>query len=361
VATDWVEDERDLLSWHRELDRLKRRARARLFRTLALTVLATAAAVYMAARRVPLAESRILIRVTEGTVMREDSPTSTRDLGQFLNDSALSSRNLSKLIEERGLYPFERARGEQFALEELRSNITLEVYRNQFIEARGFNDDVRTARVSIRFRHSDPVVSFAVASALAQLVISSESRRRANSSRDVVGLMQVALDQTGTRMDERETQLASRRMALADAKRSRNNEQQAAIEIEIKRLEEDLKDQVKALATMRKNKARADLRFALDSSSMNMQYRIVDERPPPPPDSGKPIRLAMVALASFLILLPLCAVGVGAFDSRLHDREDVQRLGFEVVGHVPRFGGSEVGSLRSRQDGGRRREPPPMT
>ncbi len=361
MPTDWFEDESELLSWRRELDRLKRRARARLFRTLTVAALATAAVVYVAARRVPLAESRILIRVTEGTVLREDSPTSTRDLGQFLNDSALSSHNLMALIEERGLYPFERARGEQFALEELRSNITLEVYRNQFIEARGYNDDVRTARVSIRFRHLDPAVSFAVASDLAQLVISSESRRRANTSRDVVGLMQTALDQTGARIDERQNQLASRRLALADAKRSRNKEEQAAIEIEIARLEEALKDQVKLLSNMRKNKARADLRFALDSSRMNMQYQIVDERPPPPPDEGKPIRLAMVALACFLILLPLSAVGVGAFDSRLHDREDVQRLGFEVVGHVPRFGGFEVGSLRSRQGGGHRRGPPPMT
>lgn len=361
MATDWFEDEDHLLSWRRELDRLKRRARARLFRTLTLAALATAAVVYVAARRVPLAESRILIRVTEGTVLREDSPTSTRDLGQFLNDSALSNHNLTKLIEERGLYPFERARGEQFALEELRSHITLEVYRNQFIEARGFNADVRTARVSIRFRHSDPAVSFAVASDLAQLVISSESRRRANTSRDVVELVQVALDQAGARINEREAQLAARRMALADARRARKKEEQAAISIEISRLEEDLKDQVKLLSTLRKNKARADLRLALDSSRMNMQYEIVDERPPPPPDAGKPIRLAMVALASFLILLPLCAVGVGAFDSRLHDLEDVQRLGFEVVGHVPRFAGSEVGSLRSRQGGGHRRGSPRMT
>jgi hypothetical protein len=361
VSADWFESESELLSWRRELDRLKRRARARLFRTLALTALATGMVVYMAAKRVPLAESRILIRVTEGTVLREDSPTTTRDLGQFLNDSALSGRNLMELIEKRGLYPFERTRGDQFALEELRANITLEVYRNQFIEARGYNDDVRTARVSIRFRDSDPAVSFAVAGDLARLVISSESRRRADTSRDVAGLIQVAVDQAHQRMNDRENRLAAARLALAEAKRARKKDEQSSLRIQIDRLEDELKDQIKLLATMRKNKARADLRSALDAGSMNMQYQIVDERPPPPPDQGRPIRLAMVALAGFLILLPLCAVGVGAFDSRIHDREDVQRLGFEVVGHVPRFGGSEVGSLRSRQGGSHRRDRPPMT
>jgi len=361
VSLDWWESESDLLSWRRELERLKRRARARLLRTLALTALAPGMVVYMASRRVPLAESRILIRVTEGTVLREDSPTSTRDLGQFLNDSALSSHNLMELVKKRDLYPFERLRGDQFALEEFRSGLTLEVYRNQFIEARGYNDDVRTARVSIRFRHEDPVVSFAVASDLAQLVIDSERLRRANTSRDVAGLIQVAVEQATDRLNERQNQLTSKQLALDQAKRSGKKEDAAGLQIEIQRLSEELQDQAKLVTTMRANKARADLRHALDSDQMNMQYQIVDERPPPPPDDGKPIRLAMVALACFLILLPLSAVGVGAFDSRIHDREDVQRLGLEVVGHVPRFRGFGVGSLRSRQGGGRRRTPPPMT
>jgi hypothetical protein len=355
VAIDWFESERDLLSWHRELDRLKRRARARLFRTLLLTGLATLAVVWMASRRVPLAESRILIRVTEGTVMREDSPTSTRDLAQFLNDSALSNHNLTQLIEKRDLYPFERMRGPLFAIEELRGNLTLEVYRNQFIEARGYNDDVRTARVSIRFRHEDPVASFAVASDIAQLIIDSESRRREATSRDVVTLTQAAVDTAMTALNDRQNQLVKRQLALADARRAGNKDDEAALLIDVNRLTGELQDQAKLVSQMRANKARAELRHALDEGRMNVRYQIVDERPPPPPPDGKAIRLAMIGLAVFLILLPLCAVGVGAFDSRIHDSEDVQRLGLEVVGHVPRFAGFEVGSLRSRRGVERRR------
>jgi hypothetical protein len=40
---------------------------------------------------------------------------------------------------------------------------------------------------------------------------------------------------------------------------------------------------------------------------------------------------------------------VGAFDSRLHGAEDVERLGLAVVGHVPRFAGHRVGSLVERR------------
>lgn len=355
MAIDWLDSERDLLSWRRELERLKRRARSRLFRTLLLTGLATAAVVWMAARRVPLAESRILIRVTEGTVMREDSPTSTRDLAEFLRDSALSNANLSALIEKRGLYPFERMRGELFAIEELRAGLSLDVYRNQFIEARGYNADVRTARISIRFRHEDPLVSFAVASDLAQLIIDSESRRREATSRDVAGLTRTAVEAAVARLDAIQNQLVNKQLAMADARREGKQDEVASLRVDINRLTGELDDQAKLVGQMRVNKARAELRHALDAGHLNMQYQIVDERPPPPPEEGKAIRLAMIALAVFLILLPLCAVGVGAFDSRIHDPEDVQRLGLEVVGHVPRFAGFEVGSLRSRRGVERRR------
>jgi hypothetical protein len=39
---------------------------------------------------------------------------------------------------------------------------------------------------------------------------------------------------------------------------------------------------------------------------------------------------------------------VGAFDTRVHDREDVERIGLPVLGHLPPFPGDHVGSLRAR-------------
>ena len=39
---------------------------------------------------------------------------------------------------------------------------------------------------------------------------------------------------------------------------------------------------------------------------------------------------------------------IGAFDSRVHDVEDVARLDLPVLGHVPGFPGDNVGSLEAR-------------
>lgn len=355
MAADWIESEGDLLSWHRELDRLKRRARARLFRTLALALVATAGVVYMAARRVPLAESRILIRVTEGNVMREDSPNSSRDLAQFLRDSAFSNRNLLNIIEKHDLYPFERTRGDMYALEEMRGRLQLEVYRNYFLEARGYNADVRTARISIRFKDEDPVVSFAVCSDLAQMLIASETRRREESGRGVAGVTQKALDSAVAQLEERQRDLAERQAALIEARRRGKSDEVAAIKVDISRLTRDLTEQAKRVREARVNKDRADLRLSLESGHQNLLYEIADERAPPPVQAGRSITLAMIGLACFLILLPISAIAVGAFDSRIHDLEDVQRLGLEVVGHVPRFAGFGVGAMRSRTAAERRR------
>jgi hypothetical protein len=355
AVTDWLDSESDLLSWRRELDRLKRRARKRLVLTLALALIGTVGVVWMMSRRVPLAESRILIRVTEGSVLREDAPISASDLGEFLRDSAFSNRNLLQLINKHGLYPFERARGDIYALEEIRAHLTLEVYRNYFLEARGYNSDVRTARISVRFKDEDPAVSFAICSDLAKLIIDSEARRREDTSRGVASITQRAVDSAVETLEDRRAELSTKLAQLTEAERAGKNEEVATLKVDISRLKADVTKQADVVRRARESKGRADLRVALDSEHINLLYQIVDERPPPPPEAGKHIRLAMIGLACFLIFLPLSAVAVGAFDSRIHDPEDVQRLGLEVVGHVPRFPGFGVGSMRGRRDAERRR------
>ena len=62
----------------------------------------------------------------------------------------------------------------------------------------------------------------------------------------------------------------------------------------------------------------------------------------------------VVGTIVFCGFLPLVALFVGAFDTRVHDEEDVERLGLPILGHLPAFPGDGVGSLRSRGVRGRR-------
>jgi hypothetical protein len=58
--------------------------------------------------------------------------------------------------------------------------------------------------------------------------------------------------------------------------------------------------------------------------------------------------LLLVAVAAFVLALPLVAVGVGAFDRRVYELDDVRRLGLPTLGAVRRFDGDNAGALVAR-------------
>lgn len=60
-------------------------------------------------------------------------------------------------------------------------------------------------------------------------------------------------------------------------------------------------------------------------------------------------RLALVGAIVFILALPLCAIGVGAWDGRVYDLDDVRRLGLPTVGAVRRFDGDDTGALDARR------------
>ena len=349
---DWFAAEADLNRWRRELLRIKRRARARLPITLLSALLVTAAAVWLIASRKPPAESRILIRVTESQLLRQDTPLTTGDLSAYLYDAAFTNQNLLALIEKHGLYPLARARGDSVAIETMKWYVDIEVYRNYFLLARAYNDPVRSVRVAIKYQHDDPEVSLRVARDLAQLVIDTESRRRSGESGELAALAGAALERASSALERRKLDIADRQRALAEAEKRRDEDSIAALKVEMARLAREINASSQAVRHARESKRRADLQFAMDERGVGLIFQIVDERPPPPPPDPRAvaIRLAMLSLVCFLFVLPLCAIGVGAFDQRLHDREDVQRLGLTVVGHVPPFAGAEVGAMKARRE-----------
>lgn len=350
ASRDWLDTEDKLGGWRRELARVKRRARNRLGATFALGLVATAAALFVVHKKVPPQESRVLIRVTESTLLRDDAPLASGELADYLWDAAFSNGKLLRLIDKHDLYPLARTRGEDFVLETIRWDLDVEVFRNYFIAARNYNDPVRTARIAVKYRHRDPDLSMKVARDLAQLVIDTEEERRQRSSQDIVGVAGVALARAVEILDKSERDLAACQAELQLAKRKRDQQNIARLQVDLTRLTADVKRHHVAMRQARDAKQRADFQYALDMKGVGLVFQIVDERPPPPPPetSARVIRFAMIGLACFVLLLPLCAIAVGAFDQRVHDREDVQRLGIEVVGHVPAFDGSDAGSMRSR-------------
>jgi hypothetical protein len=86
----------------------------------------------------------------------------------------------------------------------------------------------------------------------------------------------------------------------------------------------------------------------LGSAQSQQLVQLVDQKLPSP-HNPRPIKLAILAFAVFLFGFPLMVAGVCAFDTRLYDTNDIRRLGVQVVGHVPPFAGSDVGTLSARR------------
>jgi hypothetical protein len=78
-----------------------------------------------------------------------------------------------------------------------------------------------------------------------------------------------------------------------------------------------------------------------------MLLSVVDEsRPERPTHSGFVLFLVTAVVGTGALLGS--ALLLGAFDSRVHEPDDVARLGLPVLGHLPGFAGDNVGSMRTR-------------
>jgi hypothetical protein len=80
----------------------------------------------------------------------------------------------------------------------------------------------------------------------------------------------------------------------------------------------------------------------------SLSFEIAQIVRPRPRRIGRPVELGLVGGVGFLLLLPLGALVVGAFDARVYDPEDVRRLGLVSLGAVGGFPGDRRGSLRER-------------
>ncbi|HUH05903.1 MAG TPA: hypothetical protein VML75_28130 [Kofleriaceae bacterium] len=346
--TDWIEAERSSHSFVRELQRLKRRAKARPIGFVLLAALLASAVVYKRSRRPETYKARVVMVVTEGELSTDRTPLPRKELRDYVTALSFTRARLLSVVEEHDLYPARAVRGDDYAAAAMRSNLKVEVYRNYFANDRGFETARRSARIGIIFRDSNPERATRVARRVAELIAETESRRREQSSSDAVDQSRAISSRARTAMEERRTQLTEALLARDRARTANERLREAELSLEIERLEQQLEADRTLVRLTEADVRDIELRAALDTSRLGLSFEVADEHAPEARDPNAWLVLAALGVVSFVFLLPLCAIGVGAFDSRVHDLEDVERLGLDVVGHVPGFRGDRVGSLDRR-------------
>ena len=289
------------------------------------------------------------MRATEGVLVDEESPLATQGLANYLYSVALSKDRLLPIIEEHNLYPSRKTFGDQYAIDELRNFLDVEIGSNHFARDRDEGDPQRSVGITVHFSDFDPNLAFNVAQDLGNMLVQAEVERRINHARKISAIASSTVALVQEKLEKQTAALASAEVAI-DKSTGDPTAALALAEARIakKRLLVDLKETTMLLDQVTATEAATDLTRAAEGANQALQFEIVDVRRPTIIPGTSPVVYAIIGLFVFVILLPIVAIGIAALDTRLHHIEDVMRLGMPVVGHVPWFPGAQTGTLRER-------------
>lgn len=345
IDQDWAEVEREYPGAWRELQRLGRRARIRAWLTLLLTVLITAGVVGYAAHKPRSYGSRIVFRVSEGELSDDSARRSNGKLRELVADVVFNNKRLIEVIKAHHLYPSIMARDETLALELMRDDIEVEVWRNYLALPRTDDDPERSARLAVTFHGRDKHQVFDTVTHLGRLILEHERTSR-------VAQAELRLHLADGAADAARELVARRKRELTELELERQRTRDPARALQVVIAERDLeKALARAEIMVDKTDAareRAYLRVQLEKNALGMRFELIDAGRVAPEGMSRRLLLSILGVVVFLVALPLCAIAVGAWDDRIYDLEDVRRLGLGAVGAVRRFDGDNAGALAER-------------
>ncbi len=344
----WDADERASGGVLDELRRLLLRAAARPWLTLALTLLATATVVGYRARKQQVFESRIAFRVVEGDVDPATGPSPNGRLREYVADICFSTSRLLSVIRARGLYPGLTKRDPSLAVEEMRDDLNIEVWRNYFIEGAA-GPDGREARVAISYQGHDPRQVYDVVRDLGALVTEAEATSRQDEADSALIAADDEVADAKAVLEKAQAALVAKQFLRASAKSTAETAQLLVQAID---LEQGMPKLERQLEAAQKRRTRIYMRSQIERKQLGLRFELTDQGRVASAGVSRHKLLAFVAVAMFFFSLPLAMIAVGAFDDRIYRTVDVQRLGLRALGAMRPFVGDNVGALdiRLQQD-----------
>jgi capsular polysaccharide biosynthesis protein len=348
IGDAWYEsEERTRAGMVAELRRIRQRVRARPLSVLALAAVLTGAIVYKIATRAPVVEAEIVLALTQGTMSAEKRDTIPYDdLRQYVDGVLIPDAKLRVLIERRDLYPLRHRLGMEYAIGELRSQMDIQIWKNSFVY---YDADAEraehSARIGITVADTNPDRAYQLASDLAAIVIETAQEERLKLNTQLAQQIASAHKLLAQRLESLTSSTAKRRAALEDAQEKHLEDTVQVLSLEVAELEREQKQAERKLSDIANSRDALADRIA--AAGLDTHFGIVEEHRPERSEHREFV-LAMIAVVIAVCSLIGSALLIGAFDSRVHDTDDVARLGLPVLGHVPGFAGDEVGSLRAR-------------
>lgn len=337
-----------------ELRRIALRFRVRPLPVLLLAALVTGGVAYKFTNKPKLYEADVVLALTEGAEISGKNGIPFDQLRAYVASVLMPEAKLLELIEDRNLYRLRKTLGPQWAVGELWGQVDIQIYKNSFVYYD--SEDYRSrksARIGITVADGDPDRAMLLARDVASIITETHEEKRQEIAAALAGKVEMMREALAKRLSELEMTLSVKQMALATATKRGDVGLAAVLHTELTSLASEEKDAEDKLSVILKSpEAVAD---QITAAGLGMRIDLVEERRPDRPEQS----WLVLAVTLFVIgagSLLGAALFLGAFDSRVHDTDDVARLSLPVLGHVPGFPGDRVGSLRSR--GARRRRVP---
>jgi hypothetical protein len=321
--------------------RLFRRARRRPWLVLGITLALLGMLAIRQVRKDRYYPASVLLSATEGRDAEAGVAHASAKLQDYIYYAVLTDSALLAIMREHGYRPDLVDLNPRLALDNFRDDLDVDVYKNEFLQPR-MGGVPRSARFAIEIRAPDPDQAIAIARALGERVIARDAENRKE---------RLAV----------ELELASEILgyARADVDRTAREHAQAVLELEetVGREAAPLRVRVQKLdAALTASRARLDqaqstykqlhASSAADAESLTLRYDRVDWGAPKLRVDER-LALLRTLLVGFFGLLPIVAMGVGAFDPRLYEPGDVRRLGLRPLGVVRACAGVSGGRRES--------------
>ncbi|MBA3392946.1 MAG: hypothetical protein H0T89_09895 [Deltaproteobacteria bacterium] len=347
LGDGWYESEEPTrLGLVTELQRIRRRFVVRPIPVLLLAALITAGVVYRIANKARIYEADVVLALDEGSMVSSKSSIPFDELKEYVSSVLMPDAKLLALIEKRDLHRLRRTMGPQYALGELRDQLEIEIWKNSFIYYHAEDTNAqKSARIGLTVLDEDPDQAFEIAHDLASIIIQTHEEQRQRVSGALAREVKLMRQTMTARLLDVTTAITVKQTAVERARRDRKLGLVAAYQVDLGALAQEAKHLETELATITASpEAVAD---RVTRAGLDTTLKVVEERRPERQEqSGFVLAMVLVVVGTGALLG--AALFLGAFDSRVHDTDDVTRLGLPVLGHVPGFPGDQVGSLRAR-------------
>jgi hypothetical protein len=348
MAADWYEAEPPLFSvLVAELQRLKRRAQARWWLVVLVGVALTGAVLWKMSRKPTMYRAQIILAITEGEMNYGHVATPLGELRDYIGSVLLSNGAIVDMLKEKDWMADERELfGDEVVVMEIRDSLGIGVWRNYFQYSWSY-DERRTARVALVYTSIDRDFAYEMVRALTNIVITREGERRAELAQALARQSVAVLDAARARLNAARSEALRAAGDVALAEEHHDAGQAAIARIHVTDAATEMRRAEEAFFAIEQTTTAESLEAAVTAAGLALEMQVVSDRKPPEHERSTVVLIG-TALVALCIFLPLAGIVIGAFDARVHDLDDVERLDLHLLGHIPTFPGDSVGALRDR-------------